>query len=257
VFKDQATKKGSEGKAAARFPTEKTTFSSAMLRRRVLHAIVLAALPGFGWAQSAPVKPTGQASALGGAAHASGKQAVILVYGDSLSAEYGLARGAGWAALLEKRVAARKPPYSVENASISGETTSGGASRLPEVLSRTRPAVVVLELGGNDALRGLPLAMSRQNFSTMIEAAQKAGAKVVLAGMQMPPNYGKAYTESFRAMYEELAAKHKVALIPHFLEGVGEKRELFQADGIHPKAEAQPRMLDNVWPALEPLLAKK
>ncbi len=178
----------------------------------------------------------------------------ILVYGDSLSAEYGIARGSGWAALLERRLVAEKFPHRVINSSISGETTSGGASRIAGELATHKPAIVILELGGNDALRGLAPAMTRQNFKTMIEASTKAGAKVVLAGMQMPPNYGRAFTEQFKVMYSELAREYKAALVPHFLEGVGEKRELFQSDGIHPLASAHPLILDNVWPVLKPVL---
>ena len=178
----------------------------------------------------------------------------ILVYGDSLSAEYGLARGTGWAALLQARLAERKLPFTVVNSSISGETTSGGASRIAAELAKHKPAIVVIELGGNDALRGLPLDLSKQNLAAMIEAATNINARVVLAGMQMPPNYGRAYTDQFKQLYSSLATQYKTALVPHFLEGVGEKRELFQADGIHPLASAHPLILANVWPALEPLL---
>ncbi len=183
-----------------------------------------------------------------------GKAPVILVYGDSLSAEYGLPRGAGWAALMEQRLKQLKLNYSVANASISGETTAGGAARINTELARIRPAIVIIELGGNDGLRGLALAATRANLESMIEAASKAGARVLLCGMQLPPNYGRDYTERFRAMYGELAKRHKTALLPFFLEGIGERRELFQSDGIHPVAEAQPRILDNVWAHLAPLL---
>ncbi len=185
---------------------------------------------------------------------AAGKTPVILVYGDSLSAEYGLPRGAGWAALMEQRLKQLKLNYSVANASISGETTAGGAARINAELARIRPAIVIIELGGNDGLRGLALAATRANLESMIEAALKSGARVLLCGMQLPPNYGRDFTERFRAMYGELAKRHKVALLPFFLEGIGERRELFQSDGIHPVAEAQPRILDNVWTELAPLL---
>lgn len=178
----------------------------------------------------------------------------ILVMGDSLSAEYGLQRGKGWVALLEQRLKDKRLDYSVVNASISGETSSGGAARFAQTLAQARPAVVIIELGGNDGLRGLSIAATRSNFETMIVAAQKSGAKVLLAGMQLPPNYGRDYTDKFRNLYPELAAKYKTALAPFILEGIGDKPELFQADGIHPLAQAHPRMLDNVWPALEPLL---
>ena len=200
------------------------------------------------------------AGAAGSVAVASAKAAantpVILIFGDSLSAEYGLARGTGWAALLEKRLADKQINYSVANASISGETTSGGAARIETVLKQNRPAVIVIELGGNDGLRGLALDATRANFETMIKVSKAAGAKIVLAGMQLPPNYGPAYTNAFRAIYGDLAARHKTALVPFFLDGVADKRELFQADGIHPVAQAQGTLLDNVWPALAPLLVK-
>lgn len=189
-------------------------------------------------------------------AHASTKASpVILVFGDSLSAEYGLPRGTGWVALLEQRLKEKRLDYSVANASISGETTSGGAARIDATLKQHKPAVVVIELGGNDGLRGLALDATRANLGRMIEASTKIGAKVVLVGMQLPPNYGRTYTEGFRNLFGELSKQHKTALVPFFLEGVAESRELFQADGIHPKAEAQPRLLDNAWKALGPVLA--
>ena len=179
---------------------------------------------------------------------------MILIFGDSLSAEYGLARGTGWAALLEKRLKNKQINYSVANASISGETTSGGAARIDAVLKQTRPAIIVIELGGNDGLRGLSLEATRANFEKMIAASKAAGARVLLAGMQLPPNYGPAYTGSFKALYADLAARHKTALVPFFLDGVAEQRELFQPDGIHPTAAAQAKLLDNVWQPLAPLL---
>lgn len=181
----------------------------------------------------------------------------ILVVGDSLSAEYGLKRGEGWVALLEKRLADRKIPAKVVNASISGDTTSGGRSRLPALLAQHKPDIVVIELGGNDALRGLPLAMTEQNLARMTEDAQKAGARVLLVGMQMPPNYGADYTSRFAALYPKVAKAHKAAFVPSLLAGVGDAPDadsLFQSDRIHPKAQAHPRMLDNVWPALTKLL---
>ena len=187
-------------------------------------------------------------------AWSAGAAPVILVYGDSLSAEYGLARGAGWAARLAERLVQERLDYSVVNASISGETTAGGASRIEAALTTHKPALVVIELGGNDGLRGLSLTASQANLDRMITAAQKAGARVVLCGMQLPPNYGRDYTAKFEAMFGVLARRHKVALVPFFLEGVGDKRDLFQADGIHPTAEAQPRILDNVWAVLGPML---
>jgi acyl-CoA thioesterase-1 len=178
----------------------------------------------------------------------------ILVMGDSLSAEYGLQRGQGWVALMQARLKEQHLDYSVVNASISGETTSGGWQRLPAALVQNKPAVVIIELGSNDALRGLALDASHTNLESMITASRKAGAKVLLIGMQIPPNYGRDYTEKFKALFPDLARRYKIALVPFLLEGIAEKQEMFQADGLHPLAQAHPRILDNVWPALEPLL---
>lgn len=191
-----------------------------------------------------------------GAAPAAGTP-VILVVGDSLSAEYGLKRGTGWVALLEARLAREKVAAKVVNASISGDTTSGGRARLPALLAQHKPTHVVIELGGNDALRGLPLSGTEDNLAQMAQAAQKAGARVLLVGMQVPPNYGTDYTNRFTAVFTQVAKKHRTGLVPFLLEGVADvpdARALFQADGIHPRAEAQPRMLENVWPELRKLL---
>ncbi len=181
----------------------------------------------------------------------------ILIVGDSLSAEYGLKRGTGWVALLEQQLSVNKSAVKVVNASISGDTTSGGRSRLAALLTRHQPTVVVLELGGNDALRGLPLDMTEQNLSAMTQAAKKAGAKVLLVGMQVPPNYGSAYAASFAGLFPKIAEAEKVALVPFFLKGVADTSDataLFQADRIHPNAQAQPKMLANVWPELKKLI---
>lgn len=183
--------------------------------------------------------------------------ATILVLGDSLSAEYGLKRGEGWVALLEKRLAAQKLPVRVVNASVSGETTAGGRSRLSALLALHKPTQVVIELGGNDALRGLPLANTEDNLRWMTEAAQKSGAKVLLVGMQVPPNYGSDYTRRFSDVFAKVAQAHKAAVVPFLLKGVADRPDataLFQADRIHPRAEAHPAMLDNVWPELKKLL---
>lgn len=182
---------------------------------------------------------------------------MLLVVGDSLSAEYGLARGSGWVALLEARLAREKVAARVVNASISGDTTSGGRSRLPSLLKAHRPQVVVIELGGNDALRGLPLASTRENLAAMVRDAKGVGAKVLLVGMAVPPNYGRRYSEDFQALFGTVARSEGAALVPFLLAGVADvpnADELFQADRIHPKAEAHPKMLANVWPALRPLL---
>ncbi len=181
----------------------------------------------------------------------------ILVVGDSLSAEYGLARGTGWVALLEKRLADEKIAATVHNASISGDTTPGGRARLPALLRSVKPSVVVIELGGNDALRGLPLQGTEDNLRNMTQAAQKAGAKVLLVGMQVPPNYGRDYADRFSGLFAKVAKGEKAALVPFLLKGVADGPDavkLFQPDRIHPKADAHPVMLDNVWPELKKLL---
>jgi acyl-CoA thioesterase-1 len=180
----------------------------------------------------------------------------VLVLGDSLSAEYGLGRGDGWVALLEKRIADNNLKFDIVNASISGETTSGGKSRLPALLEKNRPAVLIVELGANDGLRGLPLAETRKNLQDIVSAAKKANARVLLVGMQLPPNYGTDYTKRFAALFPALAKDSKVALVPFLLEGVVTQPQLFQADRIHPTAAAHPIILDNVWPHLKPLLGK-
>ena len=187
-----------------------------------------------------------------GAAPAAAK--TILVYGDSLSSAYGIPRDRGWVALLEKRLGAEGYDYSVANASISGETTSGGLARIGKVLARTRPSVVILELGANDGLRGLPVAEMRTNLAEMIARAKKAGARVLLVGMRMPPNYGPDYTEAFAAVFPELAKREGVALVPFLMEGMATESDLFQADGLHPTTAGQPLLLDNVWSRLRPLL---
>ncbi|MGD9945629.1 MAG: arylesterase [Burkholderiaceae bacterium] len=177
-----------------------------------------------------------------------------MVLGDSLSAEYGLRRGSGWVALMGERLTAMRPPWRIVNASISGETSAGGRSRLAELLQRHRPSIVVIELGGNDALRGLDLAALDDNLSTMTRMSRKAGAQVLLLGMMMPPNYGRAYADAFNAVFQRVAEREKALLVPFFLEGVADRLDMFQADRIHPTETAQRRMLDNVWPALKPLL---
>jgi acyl-CoA thioesterase I len=178
----------------------------------------------------------------------------ILVFGDSLSAAYGIAQARGWVALLAERLKRERPDYSVVNASISGDTSSGGAARIAKSLQQHRPAVLVLELGANDGLRGLPVAQMKQNLGRIIEQAQNAGARVLLVGVTMPPNYGPEYTRAFAAAFEELARRYKVPLVPSLLEGFGEKHELFQPDRIHPAEAAQPLMLERVWKGLQPLL---
>ena len=198
------------------------------------------------------------AGAQGTVPKASGKdRPVILVVGDSLSAEYGLARGTGWVALLDKRLAQEKIAATVVNASVSGDTTSGGRSRLPALLAQHKPTHVVIELGGNDALRGLPLKSTEENLRWMTEASQKAGAEVLLVGMQVPPNYGTDYAKRFAGTFASVASAQKAALVPFLLKGVADGADatrLFQPDRIHPRAEAHPLMLANVWPELKKLL---
>jgi acyl-CoA thioesterase-1 len=181
----------------------------------------------------------------------------VLVYGDSLSAAYGLAQDAGWATLLQARLKQKGMDYTVVNASISGETTSGGAARIEEALRTHRPKVVILALGANDGLRGLPLAQMRANLGQMVRACKQAGSRVLLVGMHLPPNYGESYTRQFAQVYTDLAREYKTGLAPFLLEGVADRRELFQADNLHPVAAAQPVILDNVWKALAPILLVK
>jgi acyl-CoA thioesterase-1 len=181
----------------------------------------------------------------------------IVVVGDSISAEFGLARGSGWVALLGQRLAARKLPWTVDNASISGDTTSGGLARLPAVLKQHHPKVVVIELGGNDALRGLPMSDTRKNLDAMATLATAAGAHVVIAGMMVPPNFGRKYQAEFAQMYADVAAAHHAALVPFIFAGIADRPDAddwFQADRIHPIAKAHPIILDNVWPQLMPFL---
>ncbi len=191
---------------------------------------------------------------LAAASTASGKTSVILVLGDSLSAEYGLPRDTGWVSLLAERLSKEAREYSLVNASISGETTSGGRTRLPQLLQRHRPAIVIIQLGANDGLRGLSLATMRDNLAAMIRASRASGARVLLIGMRIPPNYGRDYAERFAAVYTQLAAEEKVPLVPFLLDGFAEDLSYFQADRIHPAERAQPRMLATVWLQLAPLL---
>ena len=170
----------------------------------------------------------------------------ILVYGDSLSSAYGIPQSAGWVALLGERLKQRKSNYTVVNASISGETSAGGAARIGKTLAANKPAIVIVQLGGNDGLRGLPVAQMKANLTTVVQASKRQGARVVLVGMQLPPNYGVPYVNEFRAAFRDVARDERVAFVPFLLEGL-DQRELFQADNIHPTAAAQPILLENVW----------
>lgn len=180
----------------------------------------------------------------------------ILVFGDSLSAAYGIPRESGWVALLAQRLHTRSPAYRIINASVSGETTAGGLTRLPALLAAHRPKLTILALGANDGLRGLPLAQTARNLESMITLAEKQGGQVLLIGMQLPPNYGPAYAGKFQAVFAEVARKKNVRLVPFLLAGIGAQAENFQADGLHPTARAQPALLDNVWRQLEPMLTR-
>lgn len=181
----------------------------------------------------------------------------VLVVGDSLSAEYGIARGAGWVALLERKLKAEKIPATIVNASISGETTIGGRTRMPALLDRHKPDIVVIELGANDGLRGLPVASAEGNLRAMVDMAQKKKAKVMLVGMRMPPNYGRAYTESFFNMFKKISTETRSPLVPFMLEGVADKPALFQQDRLHPTAAAHPVILNNIWPTFSALVKKQ
>ena len=190
------------------------------------------------------------------AATAAAQAATLLVFGDSLSSAYGIGPREGWVTLLEERLKQQKLDYNVVNASISGETTSGGASRIEEVLARTRPGIVIVALGGNDGLRGLPVPQIKANLSRIVEASRRRGARVLLVGMRMPPNYGLQYVREFEQGFAETARRHQLPLVPFMLEGVAARRDLMQPDNIHPTAAAQPLMLDTVWKGLRPLLKK-
>jgi acyl-CoA thioesterase-1 len=220
-------------------------FGARLSRRKILHfSASLATALACAFAGGGAV-----------AAAAAGKE--IVVVGDSVSAEFGLTRGSGWVALLGQRVAAEKLPWTVSNASISGDTTSGGLARLPSVLKQRHPKVVVIELGGNDALRGLPMSDTRKNLDAMTTLAEATGARVLIAGMMVPPNFGRKYQAEFAQMYADVAAAHHAALVPFIFAGIADRPDAddwFQADRIHPVAKAHPIILDNVWPRLKPLL---
>ncbi|MBQ5945887.1 arylesterase [Massilia sp. ST3] len=195
--------------------------------------------------------------ALGASASAYSAPKTVLVVGDSLSAEYGIARGAGWVALLEQKLKAEKIQARVVNASISGETTSGGRARLPALLGQHRPDIVVIELGANDGLRGLPVASADANLRAMVAMAKEKKAEVLLVGMRMPPNYGRAYTEKFFGMFKQVSTDTRSPLVPFMLEGVADKPALFQQDRLHPLAAAHPIILSNIWPAFASLIRKQ
>jgi len=217
-------------------------------RRLVKHCSVLGLSLALGLVQAPALAADAQAAITKSAVK------LILVLGDSLSAEYGLARGEGWVALLEQRLAKNKQAVTVVNASISGDTTSGGRSRLPALLQKHRPSHVLVELGGNDALRGLPLSMTQDNLLAIVAACKAAGAKPIIVGMQVPPNYGRQYGEEFAGLFAKVAKAQSAPLVPFLLQGIAERKDAatwFQADRIHPLAKAHPQMLDNVWAVLK------
>jgi acyl-CoA thioesterase-1 len=220
--------------------------------RLLCATLSMAIVPLFGAGASAQTAAPAAGSKPGAAAG----QRVILVVGDSLSAEYGIARGTGWVPLLQQRLAQRYPNYRVVNASISGDTTSGGVTRMPAALAQDHPAIVIIELGSNDALRGFQIALTEQNLRTMAQAAKQAGAQVLLVGMQIPPNFGRAYTEQFKNVFPKVAQEEGARLVPFLLDGVAQDRSNFQEDGLHPLSAAQPRILENVWAGLQPMLTK-
>jgi acyl-CoA thioesterase-1 len=186
-----------------------------------------------------------------------GTAPAILVIGDSLSAEYGLERGTGWVALIAQKLISEKYAYRIQNSSISGDTTAGGLTRLPDALKQVSPSIVIIELGSNDALRGLSLKMTEMNLSKMIQLAQQSGAQVVLVGMEIPPNYGREYTSQFKQIFATLADQNKARLVPFLLKGIATDRQRFQADGNHPNEGAQPVLAANVWAELKPLLKRQ
>lgn len=183
-----------------------------------------------------------------------GAERTILVVGDSLSTAHGIDVRSGWVALLQRRLEQQHLGYKIVNASISGDTSANGLARLPPLLSQHRPAIVIIALGGNDGLRGLAPEQMKHNIAAMVTKAKMQGAKVLLAGVPLPPNYGKRYTDKFDQVYREIAAQQRIPLVPSILGSVAEDRSLFQRDGIHPTAQAQPRILENVWAALRPML---
>lgn len=192
--------------------------------------------------------------ALYSGAWAADNELTLLVYGDSLSASYGIEEEQGWVNLLQRKLDAENLAVQVINGSVSGETTTGGLARLPAMLESYRPELMILELGGNDGLRGLPVSIMRDNLAQMIDLAELSGAQVLLTGIQIPPNYGPRYTEPFFATYAELAKEKSLPLVPFLIDGIPQQPELMQNDGIHPRAEAQHMILDNVWPVLKPQL---
>jgi len=250
-MKQQALILSMQRSIAAEAPAGRSVLDRQPSRRLLLQMLALAALwpeQAFSVENPAGARKPGAADALTG----DGGAKRILILGDSLSAEYGIGRGEGWVKLLEQRAEPRG--WSIANASISGETTAGGLTRLPALLEKHRPAITVIELGANDALRGLPMAGTEANLRRMIGMARSSGSRALLVGMMMPPNFGPAYARQFNQMFGRVATSEKVALVPFLLEGFADDLAWFQPDRVHPTAKAQPRMLDNVWPVLSEML---
>lgn len=235
-----------------------TLHCSVFSRRSLLGRTAVALAMGVCMAAGSVAFAAGAATQAATPAATPSKEAVLMVLGDSISAEYGLVRGQGWVELLKRKLDAEGLNVQTINASISGETTAGGRSRMPALLKANQPTHVIVELGGNDALRGLPLQSTHANLTAIISDAKKTGAKVLLLGIQVPPNYGQRYTQEFAATFDTVAKEQQVALLPFFLEPISDPADLekyFQHDRIHPNAAAQPLMVDAVWPAVEKLLA--
>ncbi|MBP0594486.1 arylesterase [Paraburkholderia sp. LEh10] len=224
----------------------------AALKAACIPVVFAATLSASAQAANTATQATAAANAAG--SDTQQPKPTIVVLGDSISAEYGLPRDTGWVALMRQRLSSERIDYNVANASISGDTTSGGRARMPALMQRLKPAIVIVELGANDALRGVPLSTTEDNLRTIIEQAQQGHAKVLLIGMYVPPNYGPDYTQKFHGLYGELSKQLRVPLVPFLLAGIEDKPDMFQADQIHPTQRAQPVLLDNVWPALKPLL---
>jgi acyl-CoA thioesterase-1 len=219
--------------------------------------VLLLALAGCSEAAAPATSPAPAPRAPAPSVQPAAQGPAVLVLGDSLSAAYGLSPSEGWVALTAQRIAKEAPGWRVVNASISGETTAGGAARIAGELARNKPEVVVLALGANDGLRGLPLEQTRANLEHMVRAAKGAGARVLLVGMRMPPNLGRAFTEGFEQNFRTVAKQEEVALLPFLLEPIAQERSAFQPDELHPTAAVQPRLRDHVWPALAPLLKQE
>ena len=240
--------------ACARHATPAATARAALNTIATVAAFTATAVLGLAASAALPGGSHDAVAATAPAVQPAAAKPVIAVLGDSLSAEYGLPRDTGWVALLRQRLTSERIDYSVANASISGDTTSGGLARLPLVMQRMKPSIVIVELGANDALRGVPLTTTESNLRAIVDQIRKGHAQPVLVGMYVPPNYGPDYTRKFHGLYGQLSTELHVPLVPFLLAGLADKPNLFQSDQMHPNQQAQPLLLDNVWPTLKPLL---